>query len=618
MDLPFSRIHDPAGVIGAAPPGRPLAGLLEVRRDVPLAYAEARDGTLVAFPAHAPRITDCGLLMEPESRQLALSPMNPNSWRRWDTVRTMDLGSAVHPAFRAARMMSAARHAGCEFTGDLPPGQPVSVRIWLMIGSSGRFRVAARAADGAEAFFEGARSSVLFTSAHDRAGRFSAIQVLPRQGGLTEISFVFHPGKERATRLRLTPASDDGAAHLDVLGAQVEAGEAGCSSWIPETGMMRPADEVRLSPRLLRGTGEGGRVLARGAGLALAPSGLLSAQCPAQLTRLALFPNGIAPQEEQEWHHGGPFLAGVNLAGLEFGTERPGERDRPGGYFAGQEAQIPAFRRQGFTAFRIPVLWERLQPELGGSFDRRYLAYLNAIIDEAGSMGGHAVIDCHNYMRRLVRGRPRIIGEDPAVPATEFARFWAALAVIYRNNPGVVFNLMNEPYEVDLGALAVTYNRTIGAIRQQGARNLILLSGTHYSGAHAWRSSGSADALSNIVDPADNIAFDVHQYLDADHSGRSASCVAGRGGALLEPFTSWARRIGARGFLGEFSAGPGVDCTAELSTLLSYMAANRDVWMGWTYWAAGLGWADDDPFAIAPGASGKPQLALLSRYARQE
>ena len=51
---------------------------------------------------------------------------------------------------------------------------------------------------------------------------------------------------------------------------------------------------------------------------------------------------------------------------------------------------------------------------------------------------------------------------------------------------------MNEPH--DLGSLGTSGWRTISqdainAIRAEGANNLILVSGNHWTGAHSWTSS---------------------------------------------------------------------------------------------------------------------------------
>ena len=65
------------------------------------------------------------------------------------------------------------------------------------------------------------------------------------------------------------------------------------------------------------------------------------------------------------------------------------------------------------------------------------------------------------------------------------------------------------------------------AIRAIGARNRILVPGTDYSGAHSWVTSGNAAQMATFLDPANNFAFDVHQYLDADSSGKEGTCVVG-------------------------------------------------------------------------------------------
>ena len=119
-----------------------------------------------------------------------------------------------------------------------------------------------------------------------------------------------------------------------------------------------------------------------------------------------------------------------------------------------------------------------------------------------------------------------------------------------------------------------------------------------------------------VVDPLDRMAYDVHQYLDRDSSGRSAECVAGAGGRLA-PFTRWARQHGKRGFLGEFGAGPGEGCARELAALLEHIRRNRDVWVGWTCWAGGPWWGDY-PLSLEPASleapSDRPQMAVLRQY----
>src|SRR5262249_446813 len=95
------------------------------------------------------------------------------------------------------------------------------------------------------------------------------------------------------------------------------------------------------------------------------------------------------------------------------------------------------------------------------------------------------------------------------------------------------------------------------------------------------------------------------------------TCTRGAGGRL-QAFTTWARANRRRGFLGEFAGGANAGCTTEMTALLNHMRANRDVWIGWTYWAGGPGWPASYPFIIRPAALtnpvDRPQMTLLRRY----
>ena len=98
----------------------------------------------------------------------------------------------------------------------------------------------------------------------------------------------------------------------------------------------------------------------------------------------------------------------------------------------------------------------------------------------------------------------------------------------------------------------------------------------------------NAVAMLNVTDPGDNFAFEVHQYLDQNSSGRQLSCVSETIGAeRLAEFTAWARTNGVRGFLGEFGAGANETCLRAIDARLTYVGNNKDVWMGWAYWVAG-------------------------------
>lgn len=313
--------------------------------------------------------------------------------------------------------------------------------------------------------------------------------------------------------------------------------------------------------------------------------------------------------------------AGVNLAGAEFkSSQKPGRVFKD--YTYPSDKDFAYFAAQGMNIVRLPFLWERLQPEPKGELDPTQLEMLTKTVDNAHRHGIALLLDVHNYGQ--YNGQK--IGSD-AVPDAVFADLWARLArePALANKPDVLFGLMNEPHGISARTWARSAQAAIDAIREAGAKNLILVPGTAWSGAHSWNSasagggSSNADALLAIRDPAHNLAFEAHQYLDKDSSGTKDTCVNEQVGVQrLEGFTRWLRKHHKTGFLGEFGASTRPECMAALDGMLSYMEKNGDVWLGWSYWAAGAWWPPSYMFGVQPGRDGgdKPQMRILSRHAR--
>lgn len=304
-------------------------------------------------------------------------------------------------------------------------------------------------------------------------------------------------------------------------------------------------------------------------------------------------------------------LGGVNLAGAEFGNEIPGTIDSD--YTYPGAGDVSYFAGKGMTVIRLPFRWERLQRALGGELDSEELARLKGVVDLAKAQGMTTILDPHNYARYRL-GEEHVLGEG-TLTQQHFASFWGKLAAEFKDEPSVVFGLMNEPHDLPLNVWANAANAAIEAIRNAGAAQLVLVPGNHWTGAHSWTSTDNATTMLGIVDPANNFAYEVHQYLDANHSGASDQCTFQDADAVLGEFTAWLRENGARGFLGEFGGGTGEDCKVGISNVLIHLENNADVWMGWTYWAGGPWWGDYFS-SISPGADGadKPQMEWLSEH----
>jgi len=318
-------------------------------------------------------------------------------------------------------------------------------------------------------------------------------------------------------------------------------------------------------------------------------------------------------------HAAGLEFAGVNLAGAEFG-----EGSLPGNY--GQhyiypnQSEVDYFKSRGMNVVRLCFRWERLQQSLNTNLDATELSRLHGFVSPTTAKGVHVVLDPHNYARYY----GNIVGSG-SVPISAFSNFWWRVADIYRTNDHVIFGLMNEPHDMVTETWRDAAQAAINAIRAAGAGNLILVPGNGWDGAHSWLQNWygtpNGTAMLAITDPGDNFAFEAHQYLDSDSSGTSATIVSSTIGAeRLMAFTEWCRSNNRRGFLGEFAVanstiGAGIGDEA-ISNMLAYVEQNADVWLGWTWWAAGPWWGNY-MFSLEPTSNytvDQPAMGVLKNF----
>lgn len=293
---------------------------------------------------------------------------------------------------------------------------------------------------------------------------------------------------------------------------------------------------------------------------------------------------------------------GVNLAGAEF----------EGQSFWPVPAEADYFRAAGMNVVRIPFRWERLQPVLSAPLDAAQLAALTAVVDDAIAAGHHVILDPHNYARY----GGQVIG-SAAVPLEAFTDFWRRLATQFGDRPQVIFGLMNEPHSMPTEAWLDAANAGIAGIRAAGAAQWILVPGNAWTGAHSWLSdwygTPNGTVMLGVVDPLDHYVFELHQYFDGDYSGTSPTCREDAGAAQFAAVTGWLRAHGRRGVLGEFAGADNEACRRAVRSALDHLDANADVWLGWTWWAAGPVWGDY-MFTLEPTGNfsvDRPQMAWL-------
>jgi endoglucanase len=319
----------------------------------------------------------------------------------------------------------------------------------------------------------------------------------------------------------------------------------------------------------------------------------------------------------------GPQLRGVNRAGAEFGDEWPGWTGQI--YYEWPPVTVRAselnhYASKGMNVVRLPISWERLQHTLGGPLDPTYQANLVDYVEAATAMGFTVVVDLHNYGRYAIgvydpsgeqvdTYTQHILG-DGTLTFALVADVWTKVAMLFLSNPLVIFNLMNEQHDADPSldstAIFAGYQAVLDAVRATGATQLVLFPNTRSSDTHHWSTWSpqggplDKDAALIVRDSANNLAFDMHSYTEGGDSWNGDITVV----------TNWARAAGRRLFLSELGTESGA---TAVSTLLTYINSNADVWVGWTAWNL-------DPYTIsvtdkATGlVSDTPKMAWYAPY----
>lgn len=306
-----------------------------------------------------------------------------------------------------------------------------------------------------------------------------------------------------------------------------------------------------------------------------------------------------------------PRYHGVNLASAEFAPHKvPGIHGQD--YIYPTKATAEPFLAKGMNSIRLPILWERIQPEMMGPLNEEEMKLLDASLADLGGFR-QVILDVHNYAKfrgRMLNPKDETAGALPDL--------WRRLALRYKDRPQIAFGIMNEPDKIAASDWRPIADATTQAIRRTGARNLILIPGTRWSGGHSWYVGGAdsnAKVMAGFSDPGRNFVFEIHQYLDSDSSGSKEGCSGERiGRERLEGVTRWLREQRAQAILGEFGVDQSATCLAALDDLLGFLRENGDVWVGWNYWAGGDWWGDYALSVQPDKGRERPQAAILRRH----
>jgi endoglucanase len=266
-----------------------------------------------------------------------------------------------------------------------------------------------------------------------------------------------------------------------------------------------------------------------------------------------------------------------------------------------------------WRGIRFPFKAYRLFDQSRGQFRESDLQELRRVVEHVSVTRGLPIcLDMHDYGRfQNDDGTDRgIIGESPAATLEEFAARWSKIAAKFRHNPRVSYCLMNEPHDQDTALWLRSAQAALTAIRKAGSRQLVMVPGGNWTGAHSWLRSNARHFEANPVDdPADNWCYDWHQYLDRSSSGTSPVAHPGSGDRVSEA-CAWAAGRGERFFIGEWAFSSSKEGAVEAMRFLSNLDAHRGKGcLGSAYWASGPWWKPDWNI-VGPGMA-NGQLGIL-------
>lgn len=337
------------------------------------------------------------------------------------------------------------------------------------------------------------------------------------------------------------------------------------------------------------------------------------------------------------------YVTGVNISGGDFGNTETNIYGTNYRYPARPENPDPALRytspdyhfAKGSRICRLPIRWERIQRDgfytpLSGekpadvAWDGR-IAYDIARIDDLiaynTSLGVITLLDLHNYIGFSGKGK---VGPNLDIEVDALVDVWVRLAQRYENNPMVWFDIMNEP---NGGVISAQLCRdlmdwVVNAIRARtNSINLVMLAGTHWTGAGSWLSEGNAQAFQGYSDPADNFLVGMHLYQDSDSSGtKGGGCDVNSWNRIVNA-TNWLIQNNMRGFIGELGISDPArfsQCGIENPKLMAYIESHQSAWAGFTAWGGGPTYNETYVYRLDPiTGQDTPQMTVLAPFLKK-
>ena len=233
--------------------------------------------------------------------------------------------------------------------------------------------------------------------------------------------------------------------------------------------------------------------------------------------------------------HGGSCakLRGVDCDGLEFSNTGEGP---PGG----NGGNTTTMASEAVTAWHSTIIRLPLNQDFwfgcGGANQANYQGYVSSVVNYCSGQGVYVILDLHWSGESSAASAPCGGGwgnaantKQQAMADANGVTFWSSVAAAYANNPAVIFDLYNEPYDQgndNPGTTDTTgYNTwlkggTLGgasfstpgmqallnAVRATGANNVCLLGGLH------WCANLAGLPASSVTNTGNGVMFAAHIY----------------------------------------------------------------------------------------------------------
>lgn len=271
-------------------------------------------------------------------------------------------------------------------------------------------------------------------------------------------------------------------------------------------------------------------------------------------------------------------LLGVNRSGAEYACVSP--PDQHLGLFAGPTGvrSVQAMASWGINAVRIPLnehCWLGIQGAPARYTSAHYRTAIATYVDRLERAGLYVVLDLHWN----APGTDKATEQQPMADLDYAPAFWSSVARTFKDNTGVVFDLYNEPYDIDWrcwreGCMLPQGWRTAGmqtlvdAVRSTGAKQPVIATGL------SWGSDLSSWLRYRPHDPERQVVAGIHVF---DFAGCSEpGCWTGNFEPVARTVPVIATELGQRA------------CSATfIERFMRFADSSRISYLGWSWNPAG-------------------------------